>query len=218
MTIPSWTYSQLDSFETCPKKFYHLRVAKDFKDPPNEHSIWGERVHKAFEDRINHGTPLGEGMRQWEGIARKVERLPGTKYTEIKLSIDRAFQPAPWGSSWSRGIADLLVINGEKAVVLDYKTGKRKPSEQLALYTAYAFAHHEEVREVTSGFVWLKERKIDKQRFERKDLPDIWQSFLPRVSKLEKAYEREKWPAKPSGLCNGWCPVNTCEFYKEKRK
>ncbi len=77
-------------------------------------------------------------------------------------------------------------------------------------------AHFPEVEEVETGFVWLKDKKIDKERFTREDIPKIWQEFLPRVIKLESAYERDSWPCKPSGLCKGWCPVKTCDYYKDK--
>lgn len=214
--MQAWTYSRLESFETCPKKFYHLNVAKDYYDPPTEATKWGERVHKAMEDRITIGTPLPEGMGQWESLADKIATLPGEKYAEIKLAIDRGFQPTDWKSAWSRGIADLLVTYKNTAVVLDYKTGKRKPSEQLALYAAYAFAYYPQIEKVTTGFVWLKEKKIDKKGFERSEVPVIWQEFLPKIRKLESAYERDSWPARPSGLCRGWCPVKVCPHYKEK--
>ena len=102
-------------------------------------------------------------------------------------------------------------------MVLDYKTGKRKPSEQLDLYAAYIFAHYPEVEDVKTIFVWLKEQKTDKKRFNRDELPIIWREFIPKVARLESAYNRDSWPAKPSGLCNGWCPVKTCQHYKERK-
>ena len=210
--MPAWTYSQLDTYETCPKKFYHIRVAKDVKDPPNEHSAWGERVHTALENRVKDGTPLPVGMDQWEGIAAKLMALPGEKLTEHKMAVTKDFLPAQWGEAWSRGIIDLLIINGRQAVVADHKTGKRKMSEQLELYAGYVFAAYPEVEEVTSCFIWLKDRKIDKQIYTRDDVSKIWGGFLPRVAKLESSYNRDSWLARPSGLCKGWCPVLSCEF------
>lgn len=217
MTIPSWTYSQLEKFETCPKQFYHVRVARDYTEPPTEHTKWGERVHKAMEERVQLGTPLPEGMEQWESIAAKLAKLPGEKYVEYKMNIDKSFNKSSWKTAWSRGIADLLIVNGNKAAVFDHKTGKRKITEQIMLYAGYTFAEFPEVDEVTTVFVWLKEKKLDKEVFTREDVPKIWNEFLPRVIKLEKAYEMDKWPAKPSGLCNGWCPVKSCTYYKDKR-
>lgn len=155
-------------------------------------------------------------MVQWEPFAAKLERLEGDKHCEQQMAVDKNFQPAPWKSAWTRGIADLLVVSKSEAVVMDYKTGKRKLTEQLTLYAGYAFAHYPEVNTVTTGFVWLKDRKVDKETFTREDVPKIWNSFLPRVRKLELAYEKNAWPCRPSGLCRGWCPVKQCEFYKNK--
>ncbi len=214
--MKAWTYSHLEKFATCPKQFYHSNVAKDFVSPPTEATIWGERVHTAFENRVKEGTPLPEGMQQWEPIAKKLESIEGNKLPEVKLAVSRAFQPADWNNAWSRGIADLVINKGDKALVFDYKTGKRKPSEQLHLYAAYVFAHYPEVKQVKTNFIWLKEKKTDAKEFHKDEAPAIWREFLPKVHKLESAYERDSWPAKPSGLCRGWCPVKTCQFYKDK--
>lgn len=218
MTLPTaWTYSSLDKFETCPRQYYHVRVLKDVKEPPTEATIWGEKVHTAMEYRLKDGTALPEGMTQWEGLAKKLEAIPGEKHCEVEMAVDSSFQPAPWGTAWSRGIADLLIINGNTALNLDYKTGKRKLTHQLMLYAGYTFALYPQIKYVETGFVWMKDRKIDKEKFTREDVPKIWGAFLPKVRRLESAYERNAWPCRPSGLCNGWCPVKQCEFYKDRK-
>lgn len=217
MNLPAWTFSQLEKFETCPKQFYHVRVAKDVIESQTEATLWGSRVHTAMEDRIRDGTPLPEGMEQWEGFAKQICAMPGEKLAEEKMALDKSFQPADWDNAWTRGIADMLIVHGNKAATLDYKTGKRKLTHQLMLYAAYTFAYYPEVETVTTGFVWLRDKKIDRETFTRADISTIWGTFLPKVRKLEIAYEKDKWIARPSGLCNGWCPVKACEFYKDKR-
>ena len=217
MNIPAWTFSQLEKFETCPRQYYHVRVKRDIVEPPTEATMWGERVHTAMEHRIKDGTPLPEGMTQWEGLAKKLAAMPGTKMCEQQMALDRDFRPCDWKSAWTRGIADLLVVNGASAATLDYKTGKRKLTHQLMLYAGYTFATYEQVNTVTTGFVWMRDKKIDKEIFTRDQVPMIWQTFLPKVRKLENAYDRDSWPCRPSGLCKGWCPVKSCEFYKEKK-
>jgi predicted RecB family nuclease len=170
-----------------------------------------------MEYRIKDGTALPDGMTQWEGLATKIANMAGEKFCEVEMALDANFQPAPWGQAWTRGIADLLIVNGDKAVNLDYKTGKRKLTHQLMLYAGYTFAIYPKVNTVVTGFVWMRDKKIDKETFTRDQVPIIWQTFIPKVRKLESAYERDAWPARPSGLCKGWCPVKTCEFYKDKR-
>lgn len=210
--MPPWTYSQLDSFETCPRKFYHLKVVRDIVEPPSPHAEWGTRVHTAFEEWIKNGSPLPDGMTQWQSLAEKLAKLPGEKLCEQKMALDKNFQPTDWKTSWTRGIADLLVVHKDRAVVADYKTGKRKPTEQLDLYAAYTFAHYPQVKVVTTAFVWLKDRKIDRKQITREQSAEIWQQIIPRVRKLESAYERDSWPERPSGLCKAYCPIYTCKF------
>jgi len=213
-----WTYSHLDAFETCPRKFYHLRVLRDVVEPPSEHIKWGNTVHKAFENYISFGTPLPDEMKNFGGIANSIKALPGAKKCELKLAIDRAFQPVSWWDAWSRGISDLVIEQPNKVLMLDYKTGKRKPSEQLQLYALYAFAHYPQAKEVETAFVWLKDRRIDKEKFKREDVPELWKPLLIRAKRLENAYDSDKWPASPSGLCRGWCPCKgKCEFWQEKK-
>jgi hypothetical protein len=218
MKLRPWTYSHLDQFETCPRRFHETRIAKKYAEPQTDAIKWGIEVENALEKRVLDAQPLPDGMKQWEGIAVQLAALPGHKYSQKKLAIDRAFKPSDYwsGSTWSRGQPDLLIVNNAKAVVIDYKTGKRKPTEQVELYALYVFAHHPEVSHIDTAFVWLKERKIDRKTITREEVPVTWQEFLPRVAKLESAYERESWPAKPSGLCKGWCPVSGCEHYRSR--
>lgn len=215
-TMPSWTFSQLEQFATCPKQFYHLKVARDVEDPPNEHSEWGDRVHKALEARLQSGAELPKGMTHWEAIAAKVGALPGKLHCEFRLSLDSAFQPIGWKQSWTRGIADVLIVNRDRAAIMDWKTGKRKPSEQLRLYAAYTFAHFPEVRSVDTAFIWLKEKRIDRETVNKDQLSAVWGAFIPRVNNLKRAYDADWWPERPSGLCRKWCPVKSCRYNGQK--
>lgn len=216
--MPPWTYSHLESFETCPRRHYHLKVVQDIAEPPSLHVEWGSKVHAAFEAWIMKGEPLPDGMTQWQPLADKLAKLPGEKRCEFKMALDRNFQPTDWKNSWTRGVVDLLVVHKDRAVIADYKTGKRKPTEQLDLYAAYTFAHYPQVNIVITAFVWLKDKKIDKKEIHRDEVPMIWSEFLPRVRRLESAFERDSWPERPSGLCRGWCPVTSCKFNSQKNK
>jgi len=216
--IPPVTYSHIDAFETCPKQFHEVKVLRSVVEPETEAQRWGIKVHTAFEHAMLDGTPLPEGMKQWQPLADKFYALPGEKLAEYQFAVDRNFQATGWSGSWSRGIADLVVIHKKRALVADWKTGKRKPSEQLQLYAGFIKAKWPEVEVIQTAFVWLKEKKITKATIQADTgVPIIWQGFIPRVRRLERAYENDAWPAKPSGLCNGWCPVKTCTYYKEKR-
>ena len=217
--MPAWTYSRLSAFETCSRQFYHTKVLKDIVEGETEATIWGTKVHTAFENALIRNEPLPEGMTHWQSIADKFARLPGEKLVEYEFAVDRNFQPTAWAGSWSRGIADLVVKHKDRVLVADWKTGKKKPSEQLDLYAGYIKAKWPEVKVVQTAFVWLQSRQMTKKTLVADDaVPVIWQGFAPRVRRMERAYEQDTWPAKPSGLCAGWCPVKTCPHYKDKKR
>lgn len=148
---------------------------------------------------------------------KKVIALPGEKLVEQPMALDSSFRPTSWKTAWTRGKADLLVVNGNEAAAFDFKTGKVKLTEQLSLYAAYTFAHYPEVNVVHTGFVWLKEKKVTPDVIYRESLPFVWQSFVARVAKLQSSYENDNWPERPSGLCNGWCGVKQCKYWKPKK-
>jgi hypothetical protein len=161
--MPPWTYSRLGAFETCPKQFFHTKVNKDVVEGDTVATLWGKKVHTAFENAIESGTPLPEGMTQWQSLADKFARLPGEKLVEYKFAVDKNFQPSEWDGAWSRGIADLVVRHNDRVLVADWKTGKKKPTEQLDLYAGYIMAKWPETKVIQTAFVWLKDRKLTKK-------------------------------------------------------
>lgn len=213
----AWSHSSLTAFETCPHRYFLTRVSKQVTEPEGEAQRWGNYVHKALEDRINDATPLPESLTPYEGMVANILAKPGEAKGEQELAVTAAYAPTGWWDKdgWARGIIDLTIINGKRAVALDWKTGNRKTgSTQLMLTAGLIFSHYPDVEQVKTGFVWLKESKVDREVFTRNQVPVIWGEFIPRVRRLEIAFDKDKWPKKPSGLCRAWCPVGKalCEY------
>lgn len=215
-----WSWSAYDAYNTCPKKFWHTKVARDVVEPAGEAALWGTRVHEALEYAVRDEAPLPEGM-PWGPLAAKLRATSGTIHCEMKLAIDKSLKPVAFDAEeyWQRGIVDFAAVNGKRAIALDYKTGRRKLTDQLKLMALDLFAHNEELQEVYTGFVWLKEgSRIDQERYERKDVVALWRGFLPRLGQMAQSYELDLWPAKPSGLCRQWCPVTSCSYNGNYRR
>lgn len=214
--LPPWTASSVDAYLTCPFRYYHVKLAKDVKDfPPGDALLLGRKLHKAFENAVNFDDPLPCEYRHLQSLLDKIKALPGEKLPEYKFGVTEDFQACEFfdKKAWTRGAADLVVKHGKTCVIIDYKTGKRKPSDQLKLYAAYAFTHWPEIQEVHTLFVWLKEKKIDKAVYKREDVQGIWNDFLPLVARINRSFEKDDWPKRPSGLCRAWCPCKgVCEF------
>lgn len=208
--MKSWSHSALNQFENCPRQYYLLRVSKQAKDVKGEAAIWGDTVHKHLEARAKDGTALPPYLTHLDPIVARILAAPGKKLVEHKITITHDYRPTSWFAkdAWCRSIIDIGVVDGTEATLLDYKTGKRKPdSDQMALFAGMAFCEYPNVEVINTGFIWIKDRKVDRDRFTRKDAPSIWQEFLPRLKRLEHAFATDTWPAQPSGLCKKYCPV-----------
>jgi hypothetical protein len=172
-------------------------------------------VHRALDARVGKKTPLPYDLTTYERIAAKFDTVKGDVLTERKITLNQNFEETSWFAkdAWLRVIFDLSIVSPRKAVILDYKTGKRKMDiDQLELFAVVAMKVHPEVKEVNTGYIWLKEGKIDKQTFRVEEAPRIWGKFLSQVQRLENAHAAQAWPPTPSGLCRAWCPVLSCEF------
>ena len=89
----TWSYSSLKTFQQCPKKYYHLKVAKDIKDPPTTATLYGQAVHKAAEDFIKDGTPIPEKFEYVRPFVETLAAIPGKQYVELELGLTRDSSP-----------------------------------------------------------------------------------------------------------------------------
>lgn len=209
----TWSFSNLELYETCPKKYYHLRVAKDVKDKGNAVSNYGSEAHKHFEDRLVKGTTLPLDLRHHEKVLKKLEDAKGEGLGEQKLALTRDFEPTGFFDKdvWVRGIVDYTKHNAPHLVIVDHKFGKMKEGfDQLKLMAAMLFAYMPEIETCTAMYYWAKEKKITSIKFTRDDIPDIWAAFLPRVEQMEKAWKTTDFPARTNYLCKRYCPVKSC--------
>lgn len=213
----AWSYSRLTAYETCPHRYNLTTVTKKVVEPQTEALRWGNQVHTALEQFASKGKPLTGDLKRAEAYVNMLFKRKGKRIVENKLTLNDKFRPTKWMArdAWVRGIVDIGVIGSKKAWLLDWKTGKRRvDSKQMELMAALTFAHFPWIDKVTTGFVWLKSTEFDSETFSKSDVPAIWEGFLARVSRYDRAYAEGKWPAKPSGLCKNWCPVgpSNCEF------
>jgi len=117
----TWSYSSLDLFKQCPQKYYRLRVVKDIKDPPAEHLTYGLAVHKAAEDYIGGGVPVPEQYAFIVPTLDKLKAMSGEKHCEMRLGLTKNLDPCGFFDKavWWRGVADLIIIDGDSAKVFD---------------------------------------------------------------------------------------------------
>jgi hypothetical protein len=216
----AWSYSKLKNFESCPKRHWHIDLAKDVKEEESEQLAWGNMLHKAAARRLSLGTALPDGMAGAGKLEEWCVRLlmgQGILLVEQKLAITKDFAPCEWFSkeAWYRAVVDVLKIQDAVALAIDWKTGKiLEDGVQLALSAACIFAHHPQVAKIRTEFVWIKEGGVSsREDFARDQLPIIWKNIWHRIEALENAYNTTSYPAKPGRLCRKWCPVTQCPHH-----
>ena len=218
MANVAWSYSRLKSFEDCPKKFYHLNIARDVKEQPSEAMTAGANDHKHLESRIREGKPLPSHLASMEPVcaAFGAARERGMELlTEQQWAFTRDFQPTDWFSKsvWVRVILDVAAVSKKNALVADWKTGRRDPDwEQLKLFAAALFLQYP-VEKVTAQFIWTKNGEVDSEVFHRDDAPAIWEHFIERAARLQHAADTNTWPAQPNRWC-GRCAVKLAGLCK----
>jgi hypothetical protein len=114
---------------------------------------------------------------------------------------------------WVRGIADLVIVNGDCAFIVDYKTGSKKypDPKQLRLMSLMAFTHFPDIQKIKAGLLFVMHNAFVTEEYHRRDMDKSWGMFEQPLKRLENSYETDVWQPNPTPLC-GWCSVDSCEF------
>ena len=210
------SFSRLSTFEQCEARFDYQYVSKRVKDQSNEASEYGDRVHKVLEaygkGALDTGALTQEGtktLETWGALVDKMLGRTGDKFFEFQMSVNRKLEPVGWFDEdvWIRSIADVLIVDGDTAYCLDYKTGKVKDNPtQLQLFAAMVMWHFPQVTKVKTSFIWLKFNETTNSVYERRFLDALWRALEPRFTKVQEVIDLGVFKTKPSGLCP-WCPA-----------
>ena len=212
----SHSYSSIKLFENCPLRYYRQRITKDVVDEGGEASKYGERIHAFLESRLK-GSGLNAEIAQYEPLCLSVEKLAqqGELHIEKELVLTDNLTATGWwdADAWLRSKLDVLVIVGDEAVVMDWKTGKRNADQfQMQMFAAQVFKHYPEVQKVKTSLVWLKTMEMDTNTYKRSGMNAIWAEIMKRIQRIHSSLEHDNWPAKPSGLCR-YCPCrHDCDY------
>lgn len=217
MKIPAWSFSSIKTFDQCPKKYYHLKVARDVQEDHNaEHLLYGKRFHKAAELYIKDDEDLPPEFNFAKGVLDNLKSMRGQKFCEYEMGLTENLTPCSFNAPevWWRGIADLIIIDDNgTARVLDYKTGKSAKyadKGQLELMTLAIFKHFPEVVRVKAGLLFVIANAFPKASYHRDDEAKLWEKWLTDYTRMKRAYENDVWNPRPSGLCKKHCVVLSC--------
>jgi CRISPR/Cas system-associated exonuclease Cas4 (RecB family) len=216
----TWSYSALKDYINCPRKYHEVKVLKRFETKVTQAMTFGTEVHKHCEDYIGEGKPLPKNYQHFKPVLDSLLEIGGTRYPEHEMGLKPDGSPCQFADPdrWVRGIADLLIVDGEQAYIVDYKTGSNKypDPKQLKLMALMVFAHFPEVQNIKAGLLFIVHTSFVDESYTRSQVEELWGHFRPDLQRLQTSYDTGVWNPNRTPLC-GWCPVTSCENYKERR-
>lgn len=187
--INQWNNSKLEDFKFCPIFFRDRYLTKEIDFPnlmSNEASTAGTCVHDAFEELINkyNSSKAKDLAKSYERFLTSKtfaymektypEHVPGFKefftltlpglLTKNTVIYTERLMKMVYGEYTLYGTADLILVDGEEAILLDYKTSKidqahwlnennKKYGKQLSLYAAFIKHTIPGVTTVTDAYI-----------------------------------------------------------------
>lgn len=216
-----WSYSALDDFKNCPRAYHQKTVLKAVPKTDTSEQVWGRYVHEKFEDRLGNGVVLPPELEEHEPYMQQLDALSGSHFAETKIALDRRVKPCHFFARdvWWRGIIDYQKVADTTARIVDHKTGKpHSKFEQLTIFALHTFEMFPNVHVVDAEFYWTTTKKTTSTTFKREQVPAMWAKLVPDLRQYAQAFHEDVWQPRQSGLCRGWCPVTSCEFWSPKRK
>jgi hypothetical protein len=217
-TPGAWSYSGLKTYETCPKKYEAEKITKEVKFTDSEATLYGKSLHLAAEEYIRDGKELPGQFAFIKPYLDKLVAIPGEKHCELKLGVkknDGRLVACDFfdSSVWFRGIADLVIIDGAKGWIVDYKTGKSAKyadTRQLALMAAALFLKYPELEKIKASLLFVVSKEFIRAEYEAERGLDIFGELADLLTQREVSYNTGVWNPRPNGLCKKWCPVTSC--------
>lgn len=214
-----WSYSGLKDFINCPRQYNEVKVLKRYEKKATVEMRYGTQVHSALEDYVKEGKPLAKNYEHFSKQLDPLRDMEGDKYPEYRMALTINRQPCTFGAKdyWVRGIADLMVVDGDQGYIVDYKTGSNKypDPKQLQLMALMGFEYFPEVTHFKAGLLFVAHNDFVTSEYRREKIDKYWDDFAPSLQRLQLSYENGVWQENPTPLC-GWCPVSDCTHYKGK--
>ena len=215
MKLPILAHTPLSNYENCPRKFWHMYVAKDLPwQEPTPEMLEGRRQHEAFDRALKAGDAASAPLPE---MAAYVLQADGLKEYEHKMAVAASGTPCNWqvDCTFFRGIADVTIVAPPNALILDWKTGKkREDPAELEGFALLLKAHYPNLEYIGGAYVWLKHGGMGQLH----DLSDTKGAMRRVKTQWEGMSARpldKEWNATPNALC-GWCPVKKCEHWKDR--
>ena len=93
MSIKPWSFSRIKSFEQCPKKFYHLKIVKDYSESETDAMRYGTELHLAAEEYVRDGKPLPPYFDFIADVLDALMKKEGERLCEYEMGLTENLEP-----------------------------------------------------------------------------------------------------------------------------
>lgn len=223
----SLSWSRLNSYKQCPRKFHLQFITKSFPEEEKSiHLVKGEQLHKQLEDYVmakNGGSPMPLGfspeVRDTLPYVDKLFTVYTNVYPEAQVSAGMDWKPLEWFDKRTkyRAIWDVIGLRDTTVFIGDYKSGKVYPYGstygQLHLSAVIALNRWPEVPEVNAAYIYIEHKKIMPVKVTRAELPKVQEYF---DNEFEIVQKEVNWEPTPNEFCK-WCPATKgqCKFSRK---
>lgn len=234
-----WSYSHLEAFELCPRKWAAQKYYKQYEDKQNAAGKRGQSAHRSIELFLEGVGDLPLDLEHHRGDLERIRNRDEIVLGEQKIGLTKDLKPIGFFDDeiWFRAIVDYLGLTADKSAahIIDWKFGKRKPVkdkywDQIDLCAAAVARVLPSVQILVGGYYWARSApgtrehirlyargpamELDKVKTNNPyDLDKIFFDFRPRIDLMQAAIRQEVFPAKPNFLCHKYCPVDSCQFH-----
>jgi len=213
-----WSFSSLKTFQQCPKKYYHTKIAKDIVEPDTQATLYGKSAHTVAEEYIRDGVPIPEQFEYMKDTLDVLNRIEGDKLCEVKLGLTKTLESCDFDAPnvWWHGVADLVITNKTTGIAysVDYKTSKSAryaDVKQLDLVACGLFAKFPYIKRVRSALLFVVSKEFVKAEHHAEMMEKYMESPTQDVARIEAALENGVWNPVSGPLCK-FCSVRECEY------
>lgn len=220
MKYNPYSYSKIQTFESCAMKFKYQYIDKIKVDIDNKALRKGIMVHRMLEKnsydiKFFNSNVIDDDYLEAKNIFENFKK--NSKYynkfkskNEVDFSISQGFENTTSffdKTSLIRGKIDYVYFDDDGVLnIVDFKTGKYRTLEeqsenQLKLYAIFIFLKNEKINEIKCSYDYVEHNKIETILFKREFLEEYKKTFNDYFNKIESTQEFKK---NISPLCD-WC-------------
>lgn len=217
--LDAWSFSRLNTYETCPLKA-KLAFVDKLGVGSNPAMERGSQIHKMAEDMANAKKlpkTFPEELECFDEEFKTVHsmRKSGCEvFTEQKWAFDKDWNPLESffdHATWCRVVVDLMIVDREKrkAISVDHKTGKIRDEhrDQNKLYACATLSMFQEIEVVECELWYLDQGEIKDDVYKRGDLPELRKYWEKRSKPL---LSDRIFAPRPNNLCT-WCDFSAAK-------